>query len=1042
MRRAIVILIVVAIASQAFAAKQVTVAQLEQMLTASLARPDAELAQQLSDLQLSERLNSARLTQLRNALPGEKSRQALTALADFSSFLQPPPTGIPGTPVPDMAEQRRIMGLVVAYIGKTIPQLPNFIATRRTIRFEDTPLLQRLDSRGFTPYEPLHYLDLTTATVLYRDGREVLENSGAKGQKSRPMTEGLNTWGVFGPILATVLVDAAQSKLAWGHWELGPNGPQSVFTYNVPKEKSHYEVNYCCIAEEAAIANANVHPFRQLVGYHGEITADPVTGTILRLTVEADMKPTDPIVKAAIMVEYGLVEIGGKTYVCPVRSVSSTRAQTLQRDPVYKMFLAREMQPLKNSLSDVAFEDYHVFRSESHILAGAESAAAAQLAASTEVAESQTAPLKASPTPAPAQRTTAQTNLATQVEAGAAQAKPNVLPTVNENSAATQTTDATRQETTPEISASPANGLPGTFANSSPGPADSGFTLRSTSRLVDLSLVAFDKKGHPITNLKQEDFTVYDNGVAQKIRFFSQAGETSPNEPATRESIAPAREEQAVFSNRLAGAGAALRGPEQETTILLIDSSNLSWSDLTYAREEMLRFLKTVPSDERVGLYIMKSNSIQILKEPTTDHLSLAETLSKWVPSAQDLARAQDEEKRNRQQIDFVHSASDLANLNGNQSTSPEVYTSGPAVSDALAHPADANLRSMGSNPGREVLSILNNVGQHLAAIPRHKSLIWIASDNVLADWSNQTSTKEEKGSDFIHSSALRAQETLNEAHVSIYPLDASQLEAGVISADLRERNAVPIGMTSRSQDLAVLGDADPGMKPGRETARMQQDLHPIQGEYRDLAEATGGRALRRAGDIAAELNGIVEDGRAAYQLSFSPDVPADDKYHTITVKVVGRRDITLRYRTGYLYSREPQSMKDRFGQAIWQPRDAGEIGVSAEPRRTDTGCMLKLNIAAADLGLKEQSGLWTGKLDIFLVARDQATAKARISGQTLGLRLKPGTYQKALRDGITFEQPVEFEPEDGSVRILIVDENSGRIGTVTMPAAAVGSKK
>ncbi len=60
MRRAIVILIVAAIASQAFAAKQVTVEQLEQMLNASLAKPDAELAQQLSYLELNERLSSAR----------------------------------------------------------------------------------------------------------------------------------------------------------------------------------------------------------------------------------------------------------------------------------------------------------------------------------------------------------------------------------------------------------------------------------------------------------------------------------------------------------------------------------------------------------------------------------------------------------------------------------------------------------------------------------------------------------------------------------------------------------------------------------------------------------------------------------------------------------------------------------------------------------------------------------------------------------------------------------------------------------------------
>ena len=261
------------------------------------------------------------------------------------------------------------MGLVVTYIGKTIPQLPNFIATRKTIRFEDTPLTQRLDSSGFTPYEPLHFIDVTEATVLYRDGHEVVDSDSARTRKRRPMAQGLTTWGVFGPILGTVLVDAAQSKLTWARWEQGPSNLQAVFSYSVPKEKSHYQVNYCCVAEEAAVRSANVHPFQKVVGYQGELAVDPATGTILRLTVEAELKPADPIVKAGIMVEYGSVEIGGKTYICPVRSVSSTRAQVVQLDPVYKMPLAREMQPMMNSLSDVVFENYHVFRSESRVLA-------------------------------------------------------------------------------------------------------------------------------------------------------------------------------------------------------------------------------------------------------------------------------------------------------------------------------------------------------------------------------------------------------------------------------------------------------------------------------------------------------------------------------------------------------------------------------------------------------------------------------------------------------------------------------------------------
>ncbi len=55
-----------------------------------------------------------------------------------------------------------------------------------------------------------------------------------------------------------------------------------------------------------------------------------------------------------------------------------------------------------------------------------------------------------------------------------------------------------------------------------------------------------------------------------------------------------------------------------------------------------------------------------------------------------------------------------------------------------------------------------------------HKNLIWIASDNVLADWTNN-SLDVNVGSHYIDPAALRVQEAMNEAHVSVYPLDASR---------------------------------------------------------------------------------------------------------------------------------------------------------------------------------------------------------------------------------------------------------------------------
>jgi hypothetical protein len=227
----------------------------------------------------------------------------------------------------------------------------------------------------------------------------------------------------------------------------------------------------------------------------------------------------------------------------------------------------------------------------------------------------------------------------------------------------------------------------------------------------------------------------------------------------------------------------------------------------------------------------------------------------------------------------------------------------------------------------------------------------------------------------------------------------------------------------------------------GRNTAEMQQDLHPIQGPVLELADATGGRALRRGVNITMALDGVIADGRAAYLLSFTPDAPADDQYHLLTVKLATQSGVRLRYRTGYLYSKEPATFKERFRQAVWQPLDVNEISVSATPVIEPTGSALELNIETNDLALKQQDERWLDKLDIFLVQRDDEGLHARVTGQRLGLTLKPATYQELLAEGISFEQLVEKKQDTGSVRIVVVDENSGRMGSVTVPVAALKSK-
>jgi hypothetical protein len=221
----------------------------------------------------------------------------------------------------------------------------------------------------------------------------------------------------------------------------------------------------------------------------------------------------------------------------------------------------------------------------------------------------------------------------------------------------------------------------------------------------------------------------------------------------------------------------------------------------------------------------------------------------------------------------------------------------------------------------------------------------------------------------------------------------------------------------------------------------MQQDVHPIQAAIQGMAEATGGRAFRRSGEIQKNLDEVIADGRAAYLLGFTPDTPADDQYHLLTVKLAARRGVTLRYRTGYEYAKEPSTLKERFQQAVWQALDASEIAVSANPVAASEGTTLKLSIAGNDLALKQQAEHWVDKLDVFLIQRDDEGLHARITGQTLTLTLKPATYAKLLQEGIPFDQFIEKKQDTGSVRIVVVDENSGRMGSVTIPAAALRGK-
>jgi VWFA-related protein len=341
----------------------VTVAHLEHVLQTIHGNSDSDVARQLSGMELTERLSTARLARLEVLLKGKKTQRILAALADKSVFLALPADEIPPIAPPDAAAQRQMISQTVDYVNKTIPKLPNFLATRTTVQYHQPPLEPGEAWKTAVGDQSLRPVETSKAPVHFFNGKEVVGGEGSQGKPQKPGI--LDTVGTFGPIMATVLMGATSpnSVLKWSHWEKGVNGLQAVFSYRIPQATPRFLVGF------GYLANDMVFPFNEKVPFHGELGVDPANGAILRLTVQADLEPRLPLDRSGVMVEYGPVVIGENTYICPERSVSISRQRRIMDiDEWGETF--KVDAPFETLLDDMVFDKYHMFRSTARMLPG------------------------------------------------------------------------------------------------------------------------------------------------------------------------------------------------------------------------------------------------------------------------------------------------------------------------------------------------------------------------------------------------------------------------------------------------------------------------------------------------------------------------------------------------------------------------------------------------------------------------------------------------------------------------------------------------
>ena len=387
MRRAILLGVVLAMAPGAAVAQRITVHELESILAssgpASTAPSDTDgevradlldqidrengIALKLASVELSERLTTTEKSQLtvRYRL-GPVARSALELVADRSAFLDPPATEIPNLAPPDQEAQRTMVRQAGEFVFNTLAHLPNFFALLTTTQYDDGPLIAGGEMLAAAP--GMHAVGSLEREITFSEGREVFDSlRGNLRPGARHREVGLDSQGEFGAEAATVMLDLRQGTLAFVQWERSDIGNVAVFRYSVPPGQSHYEVKAGCRGKVS---------FRAQPAYHGTISIEPKSGMLVRITLQTEASPGDPITRVSSVIEYGPVTLGVRHYLCPIRSLAfSVQVADSCRESHHRA-LPRPVAMLNR----IVFSDYHRLGSEMTIVPGEQGPAPGQAA--------------------------------------------------------------------------------------------------------------------------------------------------------------------------------------------------------------------------------------------------------------------------------------------------------------------------------------------------------------------------------------------------------------------------------------------------------------------------------------------------------------------------------------------------------------------------------------------------------------------------------------------------------------------------------------
>jgi VWFA-related protein len=526
---------------------------------------------------------------------------------------------------------------------------------------------------------------------------------------------------------------------------------------------------------------------------------------------------------------------------------------------------------------------------------------------------------------------------------------------------------------------------------------------------VLLDVVVTNHKGETIPNLRQEDFSIVEDGKPQTLSAFDEHSRHSA-QPVNLPTLPPN-----VYSNVQA------IPPSDSVNILLIDLLNTQpWSQED-VRNQVVKYLKTVPPGTRLAIFTLNTQQLRLARGFTTDFSGLSASLedkSGVVPESSWLNQTPsrtDAELRGVEAMIMMDAA--------------------PAAVGAVQQYLGEEVGARASERTELTLQAFQHLARYLSGIPARKNVVWFADSFPITFIPNEKSHAPQ------HQQRVRqTSDMLTSAQISIYPVSAHGL-AGDPTFEVTD----------------MLGNT-------RESMLYNQSTSQIAAET--IAQETGGRAFYNTNGLDAAMAKAIDEGSHYYALAYAPtNTKTDGKYRRIEVKL-SNHDYKLSYRRGYYADKhEPpaateQSAEDpliplvgfgmpNFDQITYeiqanplQPQpapDARRAGLNTEWNGPFTRFGVDLTISLQNFALDSApDGVKHGRLEVILVAYDRTGKIINISKRTSRLALPPKDFPTLQAKGLPVHLEIDVPPGDIYLRTGIYDLNSGNAGTLGIPLGTV----